>query len=43
MACMLVTPETFQEDMSWLKAAALENMSFMLVTPETFQEDMSWN
>ena len=38
---ILVTLETFHEDMSWLKTMALSNMAFMLVTFEVSHAPMS--
>ena len=38
---ILVTLETFHEDMSWLKTTALSNMAFMLVTFEVSHAPMS--
>ena len=38
---ILVTLETFHEDMSWLKTMAVSNMAFMLVTFEVSHAPMS--
>ena len=40
---MSLTPEMDQAPMSWLKVAALQNISFMSVTPEVSHAPMSWS
>ncbi len=42
MPAMLVTEDTFQVLISWLKAVALTNIFDISVTEDTFQEFNSW-